>query len=262
MLNIVIPMAGRGQRFVDAGYQLPKPLVPIHGHPMIRVVIANLTPSRPHKFHFLLLREHADRYGLADRLREWSPGCEIIFVDEVTQGAACTVLLARDLIDSADPLMIANCDQYIDASVDDYLAAMGDAQGLIMTMTAEDPKWSFVRFDDNGRVVEVVEKVVVSTEATVGIYNYRHGRDFVAAADAMIAADLRVNGEFYVAPAYNEIIRRGGEIRCHSIGSVDAGMYGIGTPRDLEDFCARPISVKAGQSLSQASAFHDSDVGR
>ena len=157
MLYIGIPMAGRGQRFVDAGYELPKPLIAIHGHPMIRVVIANLTPSCPHKFHFLLLREHAERYGLADRLREWAPGCEIIFVDEVTQGAACTVLLARKFIDTSDPLMIANCDQYIDASMDAYLASMGEADGLIMTMSADDPKWSFVRFDDNGRVVEVVE---------------------------------------------------------------------------------------------------------
>jgi dTDP-glucose pyrophosphorylase len=249
MLNIVVPMAGRGQRFADAGYELPKPLISIHGQPMIRVVIGNLTPSCPHKFHFLILREHAERYDLAGRLREWSPGCEVIIVDEVTQGAACTVLLARKLIDTDDPLMIANCDQYIDASMDDYLDRMGPADGLIMTMWADDPKWSFVRFDERGRVVAVVEKVVVSTEATVGIYNYRHGRDFVRAADAMIASELRVNGEFYVAPAYNEIIGSGGEVRCHNIGGVGAGMYGIGTPADLEDFCQNPISTKAVSNL-------------
>lgn len=256
MLNIVVPMAGRGQRFVDAGYELPKPLIPIHGHPMIQIVIANLTPSCPHKFLFLVLREHVERYGLADRLRAWAPGCEIIVVDEVTQGAACTVLLARDTIDSNQPLMIANCDQYIDARVDEYLASMGEADGLIMTMTAEDPKWSFVRRDAAGRVTEVVEKVVVSTEATVGIYNFRRGRDFVKSAGAMISADLRVNGEFYVAPTYNELIRHGGDIRCHSIGCVGAGMHGIGTPHDLEAFSAGAISRKAVLPLQVPTGAH------
>jgi len=247
MLNIVIPMAGRGQRFIDAGYTLPKPLIPVHGKPMIRLVIANLTPSCRHRFHFLVLREHIERYDLEAGLREWAPGCGIVVVDRVTEGAACTVLLARDHIDSEAPLMIANCDQYIDADIDDYLASLGAADGLIMTMWADDPKWSFVRRDASGRVVEVVEKVVVSNEATVGVYNYRRGADFVSAAEAMIAAEFRVNGEFYVAPVYNEIIRRGGEIRCHGIGRAGAGMYGIGTPGDLDDFCGRPTSQDAVQ---------------
>lgn len=245
MLNIVIPMAGRGKRFADAGYALPKPLIPIHGVPMIRLVIANLAPACPHRFHFLVLGEQVERHGLDARLQEWAPGSEIVVVDRVTDGAACTVLLARDLIDDDTPLMIANCDQYIDTDIDAYLESLGSADGLIMTMWADDPKWSFVRRDAEGRVVEVVEKEVVSNEATVGIYNYRRGADFVAGAEAMIAADIRVNGEFYVAPVYNEIIRRGGEVCCHGIGRAGAGMHGIGTPRDLRDFCASPISMKA-----------------
>lgn len=252
MLNIVIPMAGRGSRFADVGYQLPKPLIPVHDHPMIRVVIANLTPSCAHRFHFLILREHAEKYGLDDLLRQWAPDCTITFVDAVTEGAACTVLLARAHVDNDDPLMIANCDQYIDADIDEYLAAMGDADGLIMTMWADDAKWSFVRRDENGRVVEVVEKVVVSDEATVGIYNFRRGADFVAAAESMIAADFRVNGEFYVAPAYDQMIANGAEIRCHSIGRVGAGMHGIGVPQDLDEFLQSPVSRSAVAGLEGA----------
>jgi NDP-sugar pyrophosphorylase family protein len=245
MLNIVVPMAGRGSRFADAGYTLPKPLIPIHGHPMIRVVIDNLTPVDDHRFHFLILREHAEQYQLDAHLRAWAPGCRIIFVDSVTEGAACTVLLAREFIDNDEPLMIANCDQYIDADINTYLQSMGDADGLIMTMWADDPKWSFVRRNAEGRVVEVVEKQVVSNEATVGIYNFRRGADFVQAAEDMIAANFRVNNEFYVAPAYDQMISKGARIECHSIGRLDAGMHGIGVPVDLTAFCEGPVSQRA-----------------
>ncbi|MBM3270096.1 MAG: glycosyltransferase family 2 protein [Candidatus Sericytochromatia bacterium] len=245
MLNVVVPMAGRGSRFADAGYDLPKPLIPVHGVPMTELVIGNIRPPRPHRFIFLCLREHLDRYGLAAHLRRWAPGCEVVPVDRVTAGAACTVLLAEDLIDSADGLMIANCDQWVDVSIDAYLAVIGAADGLIMTMWADDPKWSFVRLGPAGRPCEVVEKRVVSNEATVGIYNFRHGRDFVAGAKRMIARDLRVNGEFYVAPVYNELLAGGANLAIHNIGRDRAGMYGLGTPADLEWFLAADISRKA-----------------
>ena len=245
MLNIVVPMAGRGQRFADAGYSLPKPLIPVHGMPMIELVIANLRPACPHRFHFLIQREHDARYGLAAKLAGWAPGASVTAIDGVTEGAACTVLLARDRIEPDAPLMIANCDQYIDADIDAYLAAMGAADGLIMTMWADDPKWSFVHRDAAGHVTGVVEKEVVSNEATVGIYNFRRGGDFLRAADAMIAVDARVNGEFYVAPAYDPLIREGARIACFDIGRVGAGMHGIGTPADLDAFLATGISRRA-----------------
>lgn len=250
MLNIVLPMAGHGSRFAKAGYVDPKPLIPMGGKPMIEVVIDNLRPSRPHRFIFLCQQAHLDQYGLGARLQAISPGCAVVPVAQVTEGAACTVLLARELIDNDQPLMIANCDQYIDARIDDYLADM-DARGLdglIMTMTADDPKWSFVRLDGQGEIVEVVEKQVVSDEATVGIYNYARGSDFVAAADNMIAQDLRVNGEFYVAPAYNELIARGRKLGYYNIGRDRAGMYGLGVPDDLRYFLAHPL----GQALARA----------
>lgn len=246
MLNIVMPMAGRGKRFADAGYANPKPLIPIHGRPMTQVVIDNLRPTRPHRFIFLILRDHAREFGFDQHLLRWAPGSEVVFVEQVTEGAACTVLLARHLIDTDEALMIANCDQWVDVNVDDYLA-IGDepgTDGLIMTMWADDPKWSFVRFDAGGRITEVIEKKVVSNEATVGVYNFRHGRDFVRAADAMIGKNLRVNGEFYVAPAYNELIAEGQNLKVFNVGREDAGMYGLGIPADLERFLTNPVSAK------------------
>jgi NDP-sugar pyrophosphorylase family protein len=250
MLNIVIPMAGHGSRFSKAGYTLPKPLIPVNGIPMIKVVIDNLAPTTPHRFILICQAAHLEQHGLREKLQQWAVGCEILTVEAVTEGAACTVLLAETLINNQNPLMIANCDQYVDVNMDDYLNAQQGLDGLIMTMKAHDDKWSFVRFNEEGAITEVVEKVVVSDEATVGIYNFTRGADFVSAAKKMIAQDLRVNGEFYVAPAYNQMIAGGAKLGVYNIGSVDNGMYGLGVPEDLERFLTLPVASKVGLKKS------------
>jgi dTDP-glucose pyrophosphorylase len=173
-------------------------------------------------------------------------------IDGLTEGAACTVLMARDLIDDDSPLMIANSDQYVDVDIDSYLGVL-DADGLdglIMTMWADDKKWSYVGLDETRMVTQVVEKEVISNEATVGIYNFRHGRSFVAAADSMIAGNERVNNEFYVAPTYNPLIRKGARVGIHSVGRVGDGMYGLGTPADLREFLAHPISRRTAATAT------------
>ena len=244
MLSIVIPMAGAGSRFASAGYTDPKPLVRVHGVPMIRLVIDNLTPKEEHQFIFICQQAHLRAYGLGEKLRRWAPGCAVVPLQGLTEGAACTVLRAKSLIDNDDELMIANSDQYVDVDINDYLAAMRvrKLDGQIMTMKANDPKWSFIGRSDLGYVSMVVEKAVISDEATTGIYNFKHGRDFVAAAESMIRNELRVNGEFYVAPAYNLLIRKGVKVGYFNIGSEGRGMYGLGTPDDLTKFVALGIS--------------------
>ena len=170
------------------------------------------------------------------RLEEIAPGCAVVSVDQVTEGAACTVLLAEKYIDNDDSLMIANSDQYVDIDINEYLVSMGEKDGLIMTMYADDPKWSFIQFDKDGLVTLVREKEVISNEATVGIYNFRKGSDFVKYAYQMIDKGIRSNGEFYVAPVYNEMICDGKRVGFYNIGSEDNGMYGLGIPGDLEKF--------------------------
>ncbi|MES2204577.1 MAG: glycosyltransferase family 2 protein [Pseudomonadota bacterium] len=247
MLNIVIPMAGAGSRFVAAGYQDPKPLIAVNGIAMIQLVINNLRPQQPHRFIFICQQAHIDAYDLQKKLTDWSPGCHIIGLNGITQGAACTVLAAKNLINNDDQLMIANSDQYIDIDVNEYLAAInGDkVDGLIMTMQANDPKWSYAGIDENKKVTHVVEKKVISNEATVGIYNFKKGREFVEAAEMMIANNLHVNNEFYVAPAYNQLIANGKNIHIFNIGKEADGMYGLGIPADLELFLALPVHKKA-----------------
>ena len=247
MLNIVVPMAGAGSRFAKKGYKDPKPLIPINGMPMIRIVIENLRPKVPHRFIFICQKSHIEAYGLEEKLSAWAPGCRVIGLNGLSEGAACTVLAAKEMINNEDPLMIANSDQYIDANINEYLEFLesNHLDGLIMTMRANDPKWSYVGIDARRLVTAVVEKEVISDEATVGIYNFKNGSYFVAAAESMIGKNLRVNNEFYVAPTYNQIIEEGGRVGIFNVGSVSNGMYGLGIPADLEFFLSLPVSRKA-----------------
>lgn len=246
MLNIVIPMAGAGSRFAKAGYKDPKPLIAVHGKPMIQVVIENLRPECEHRFIFICQKEHVEEYSLKNKLNVWALNSEIVIIDGLTDGAACTVLKAKHLINTEDELMIANSDQYVDIDINSYLRHGWDKNldGLIMTMYALDPKWSYALVGEGNFVKKVVEKEVVSNEATVGIYNFKFGKDFVSAAEEMIALDMRVNNEFYVAPVYNMIIEKNARIGVYNIGSVGNGMYGLGTPADLDIFLEQPVSKK------------------
>lgn len=244
MLNIVIPMAGRGSRFLNAGYKLPKPLIEIHGKPMIEYVVNNIRPYQDHRFIFLALKEHLENLDLANTLSKIAPNCHIISVNSVTEGAASTVLLAKNYINNQDQLMIANSDQWIDININEYLSNLDDIliDGLIMTMNDNDPKWSFIGIDDSNFVTKVVEKEVISNEATVGIYNFRNGSDFVKSAELMIKKGFKVNNEYYVAPVYNELINSNCKVKYYNIGKVGKGMFGLGIPEDLEYFSKLPFT--------------------
>lgn len=244
-------MAGRGSRFANAGYTMPKPLIPVGDKPMIEWVIENIRPTRAHHFTFICLAEHLARYpAVPAALRRLCPDCDVVPAKAVTEGAACTVLLARHIINSDDPLMIANSDQIVDLNIDTYLLASQapGVDGLIMTFWADHPKWSYCRMREDGTVSEVVEKQVVSNEATVGIYNFRCGKDFVRATEMMIKRNLRVNNEFYVAPSYNQLIAEGAKIVTMKTGTEKEGMYGLGVPEDLESF--KTTSYFAKRALS------------
>lgn len=245
-LNIVIPMAGRGSRFSEAGYKEPKFLIPILDKTMIEVVVSNLTPKREHKFIFVCQKEHIEKYDLKNKLSQLAENIEIIGICGITEGQVCTVLNAVDFINNEEALMTANCDQYIDFDIDDYLDYMDDKKydGLIMTMTSKDEKWSYAKIDANGIVTETAEKKVISNEATVGIYNFRHGKYLVNAANKMILDNIRVNGEFYTCPVYNYLIKDGYKIGIYNIGEEYNGMFGLGIPKDLELFLKHPISEK------------------
>ena len=218
MLNIVIPMVGLGTRFHEKGYELPKPLIRIKNKSMIEWVVSNLKPAQSHRFIFICRREHYNGYHLEELLNDIAPGCKIIVIDDTTEGAACTVLLAKDFIDNNDPLLIANSDQYIDIDINVFLKATQDnIDGLIMTFKTTENKWSFAKVDKNGYVTEVAEKNPISDNATVGVYYYKKGSDFVKGAQNMIRKDIRVNNEFYVCPVFNEFVLADKKIKIYTI---------------------------------------------
>jgi NDP-sugar pyrophosphorylase family protein len=240
MLDIVIPMAGYGSRFTKAGFHLPKPLIDVNGQPMIRRVIENLKPALPHRFIFLALEEHLQKYNLSRLLPEWAGSQTVcVPVRQVTEGAACTVLLAREFLRPDHDMMIANSDQLVDVSCTEYItwSRQENVDGSILVFEDNDLKWSYARVNPAGEIVEVAEKKAISSLATVGIYYFRSGQHFVKAADQMISKNIRVNNEFYVCPVYNEMIQKKQRLMPWKIAK--SAMHGIGTPEDLAIYLRR-----------------------
>ena len=230
-LNVLIPMAGAGSRFAQAGYTFPKPLIDVKGKPMIQVVVEMLNIKA--NFIYAVQKEHREKYNLDTLLNLLTPGCKIVEVDGVTEGAACTALLAREHIDNDSPLLFANSDQHIIWDSNEFFYKMNetDVDGGILCFKGTHPKWSFAKVDENNRVIEVAEKNPISDNATVGMYYWKRGSDFVKYSEQMIEKNIRVNNEFYVCPVYNEAIQDNKNIACYMI-EKDA-MWGMGTPEEL-----------------------------
>ena len=237
-MNVLIPMAGAGSRFEQAGYTFPKPLIDVNGKPMIQRVVDNLNIDARHIF--IVQKSHYEKYALKHMLNLIAPNCEIVQVEGMTEGAACTTLLAKEFIDSDEPLVLANSDQYVqwDSNQFMYSAMADDIDGSILTFEATHPKWSYARLNEDGFVVEVAEKKPISKHATVGVYFWRRGSDYVRSAESMIQKNIRVNNEFYVCPVYNEALLEGARVKTFHIDK----MWGLGTPEDLDVFLKHEIN--------------------
>ena len=237
MINIVIPMAGEGSRFKEAGYKSPKPFIYVGDKPMIVRVIENL--YYPDARYILIARED-HLQAEAELVKEIEANYNAIFIsiEKLTEGTACTVLFARALINNETPLLIANSDQIVDVSIQEFIddCSKRHLDGSILTFIDEerDPKWSFAKIDDKGLVTEVREKVAISKYATVGIYYFASGKIFVDNAIDMIINNERVNNEFYTCPVYNYLIKSKNNIGIFNIEAK--AMHGIGTPADLDNY--------------------------
>jgi dTDP-glucose pyrophosphorylase len=241
-MKILIPMAGEGSRFASAGYTFPKPLIDVEGKPMIERVVENFSDYAS-EFIFLVRKQHLEKFtGMGSTLHRIAKGrFRIVEVDRLTEGAACTALLAKEYINQDEDLLIANSDQILKCSMRNfgYLKTSSPHDGIVFCFNATHPKWSFVEIGDfpamYGNVIRVAEKEPISDIATCGVYWYRKGSDFVKAAKQMIDKNIRVNNEFYIAPVYNELIGGGGTVIPFFVDE----MHGIGTPEDLNAYLNR-----------------------
>jgi len=230
-LNIVIPMAGEGSRFKNAGFKLPKPLIDVDHKPMINVVTDSLNLDA--NYTFLVRRQHLEEYPVYTILNLIKPASKIVEVKTLTEGAACTILLAKHIVDNDQPLMIVNSDQFVDWDYAKFMQKLElmNADAGILTFKASESKWSYaLTNEETGFVTKVAEKVCISEDATCGVYYWRRGSDFCHYAQQMIDKNVRVNGEFYVCPVFNEAIADGKKV----ITFEAKIMKGLGTPEDLE----------------------------
>lgn len=231
-ITVLIPMAGAGSRFQKEGYKLPKPLIDVDGKPMIQRVVENLHVDA--NFVFVVQKEHYENYNLGVILPLIAPGCKIVQTQGLTEGAACTTLLAKEFINNDNHLLIANSDQFVVWDSSDFLYTMlsHEVDGGILSFKDTDPKWSFAKINDLGFVTEVAEKKPISDIATVGIYYFNRGKEYVQFTEQMIEKNKRINNEFYVCPVYNEMIESGKKIKTFNCQK----MWGLGTPTDLQYF--------------------------
>jgi dTDP-glucose pyrophosphorylase len=228
-------MAGAGSRFAEKGYINPKPLIDVFDKKMIDWVISNFNSEFVDEFVFIVRKEHVEDYTIDEHLRSVTNlNAKIVTVDYLTEGAACTTLLAEDFIDKDKPLIMANSDQYVVWNIEKFIFHSKELDGNMVTFWADNPKWSYAKVNQDGFVEEVAEKKLISNEATVGIYYWAKGSDYVKYAKQMISKNIRTNNEFYVCPVFNEAIQDNKKIGAFQISTCN--MWGLGTPEDLEIF--------------------------
>lgn len=236
-MNILVPMAGDSQRFEEAGYSYPKNLVEIDGLSLIEHILQQLTPLALRGRIVCLIREEEDRrFHTGDVVRLICPTATVLTVAGLESGAACTALLAIEHLVRDEPLLVFNGDQIVSRDLRSIVEEFErrDLDGGTIVFNAVHPRWSYVRLDDDGLVVEAAEKRPISTHATAGAYWYRRAGEFVDAIMDMIRKDARVDGRFFICPAYNEMI-----LRQKRIGVVEidrAEYHSLATPQGVREY--------------------------
>jgi len=230
-------MAGEGSRFLHSAYVKPKPFIDVAGKPMIVRVLENLSCANA-RYILIVRQEHLETEKEIITYIEKNFNVIFIPISQLTEGAALTVLFTRKLINTDVPLLIANSDQIVDIDIGTFIddCKYRQLNGSILTFVDNEKnlKWSFASVDKKGFVTEVREKEAISNIATVGIYLYMHGRDYVDAAIDMMVHNDRVLDEFYVCPTYNYAIKNKLKIGIFNIDINE--MHGVGIPEDLDSY--------------------------
>lgn len=239
MLNILIPLSGKNQYFPESEYPFPKSLIEIGSKTLIERVVNNLSgAAKQVKFIFVIDGKDCSKFHLDNTLNIITDGkCHIIRLENETQGSACSSLLAIDHISNTTPLLISNGDQLFDESIVDLIEGFQKTDAGVVTFDSVHPRWSYVRLDERGKVVETAEKRPISRNAIAGLYYFNQGQYFVDAAMQMIQKDERVNGNFYISPVLNQMILAGKDV---CVRRVEVEKYHtFYTPQKLKEFESR-----------------------
>lgn len=230
-----MPIAGLGSRFPNS--KIPKPLIEVHGKPMISAAIESM--GLDGNYIFIIREEHDQKYNLEKHLKDII-NCTVIKVDYLTQGPACTALLAEEFINNDEPLIIANCDQIMhwDKETFNLFCKYYPHDGFVVTYFADTPMNSYVKINSDGFATSMKEKEVISNISTNGIHFWKKGSFFTESANDMVFAnDTAPNGEFYIAPTYNYMIKRGLKVGVYHVPNEQH--WAVGTENDLLKYFER-----------------------
>lgn len=230
-----MPMAGRGSRFAERGFEIPKPLIEVAGKPMFCWALEGLLELDFSELILVVLEEHKARFErqLSGSLQLPERLIKTVTVPNVTEGQLCTVLAAKSLIDSEEDVLVAASDTFIQSNLAiDILKKPVGCAGIISVINLPGEQWSFARANTDGRVLEVAEKVRISDHASNGLYYFSKGADLVAFGEEMIRKGERTRGEFYVIPVYQKMIEAG---RLVTISHATE-MWDLGTPEAKAKF--------------------------
>lgn len=232
-MNIVLPLAGQGNRFRQAGYTIPKPMISVSGRPMLYWALDSLSPHFDlSRFVVVCLKEHLEAFPLERLIRDYSRRIEILALDQPTRGQAATVWEAASYLRELEPLVIYNGDTYMRSSIGKDIA-QNQWDGVISVFCSEDSNLSYAQINEQGEIIQVREKEIISSYATTGLYHFQTARLFLDAFSSAQSDMDVVNGEYYVAPLYNHLMKRGYRF----LASEAEVCYPLGTPEQLDRFC-------------------------
>ena len=228
-------MAGRGQRFVDAGYEKPKMLIEAKGKTLLEWSVDSLPLELSSKLIFILLKDHDDDYNLVEIIssKYGNHSIEFVVLDEVTRGQAETVLKAKHLWDLETDLVIFNIDTFFySPSLKVQFQRKTDGILGCFLDKSDSKRFSYAKTNEDSVVIEVAEKVHISNNALTGLYHFKNANDFIRVAQKHLNENQTVQGEFYIAPMYNDLIKEGKQFKLDLCEDYAI----LGTPKELETF--------------------------
>jgi NDP-sugar pyrophosphorylase family protein len=235
-MNILIPMAGRGERFSNNGFDIPKPLIELEGKTMIELAIKSLNIEGNYIYVTYRYTNKEFNQKLEEILNRITPNCTIIKIDYITEGPASSALLAKKYIDNEEELIITNCDQIMSWDSKNFLEFIKktDKEGIVVTYNSSTEKNSYVKLNEIGDAIELAEKKVISEFSLNGIHYWKKGKYFVESAEDMISKNIRVNNEFYISMTYNEMIEK--KLKVSNYHIINNHHHAVGTPEDLKEY--------------------------